>query len=151
MKASGLATALVALLSAILLGLAAGAVWMLPVFYLGRPLPWLALPVGWLLGRAIRAWVYPPGLCAALLAALASLLAALYVNMLVAGAMIAGDLGLGFVEALRGAGPAMLASLARLRLSSAQAGIAVLGIALAYFTARRGRAAPAKARDPGRP
>lgn len=140
MKARGLATALVALLSAVLLGLAAGAVWMLPVFYLGHPLPWLALPAGWLLGRAIRAWVYPPGAYAAALAALAGLLAALYVNVLLAAAMIAGDLGLGFIEALRGAGPAMLLALARLRASPVQAGIALLGVALAAATARRGKA-----------
>src|SRR5580698_5900228 len=39
---------------AIMLGLAAGAVWLVPTVLLRRPLPELALPVGWLLAIAIR-------------------------------------------------------------------------------------------------
>src|SRR5262249_37743824 len=42
---------LFAAVSAVMLGLAAGAVWMVPTLYLQRPLPWLAVVVGWLLGK----------------------------------------------------------------------------------------------------
>ena len=38
-----------ALFSAAMLGLAAGAVWMVVTLYLRHPLPWLALPIGALL------------------------------------------------------------------------------------------------------
>ena len=108
---------LFAILSAAMLGLAAGAVWMVITLYLRHPLPWLALPIGALLAWAIRGHVRPPGVTAALLAATATLLAAIYVNMLVAGVMIAGNMGLGLIDAMRTAGTGMLWQLARMALS----------------------------------
>ena len=53
------------LFSAAMLGLAAGAVWMVAALYLRHPLPWLALPIGALLAWAIRACVRPAGTGAA--------------------------------------------------------------------------------------
>ncbi|MFC5740585.1 hypothetical protein [Dyella tabacisoli] len=104
---------LLAIFSVAALGLATGAVWMLPTMYEGRPLPWLALPAGWLLGRVMRSWIRPAGPGAALLAVIATLLAAIYVSMLTAGARIAGNLGLDLIDTLRTAGGAMLFELAR--------------------------------------
>ena len=66
-----------ALFSAALLGLAAGAVWMVATLYLHHPLPWLALPIGALLAWAIRGYVRPAGAGAALLAVWATVLAAI--------------------------------------------------------------------------
>lgn len=103
---------------AAMFGLAAGAVWMLPTMWLQRPLPWLAVPLGLALAWAIRGWLRPAGAMAALLAAMATLLAAAYVSGLTAAARIAGMMGIGLVDALRQAGPAMLGQLARLSLSS---------------------------------
>lgn len=126
-----------ALFSAAMLGLAAGATWMVAALYLRHPLPWLALPIGALLAWTIRACVRPPGAAAALLAAGATLLAALYVNMLVAGVLIAGNMGMGLVEAMRTAGPGMLWQLSRMALSPADMTWIALGMLLAAWLAWR--------------
>lgn len=122
-----------ALFSTAMLGLAAGACWMVVTLYLGRPLPWLALPFGALLAWAIRHGVRSPGSGAAMLAALATALATLYVNMLIAAVQIAGNMGIGLIDALRTAGPSMLWQLARLALTPADLGWAVLGMSLAAW------------------
>ncbi len=106
-----------AMFSAAMLGLAGGAIWMVVTLYMRHPVPWLALPIAALLAWAIRGYVRPAGVAAALLAAAATLLAAIYVNMLVAGVMIAGNMGLGLVDAMRTAGTGMLWQLARMALS----------------------------------
>lgn len=125
------------LFSAAMLGLAAGAVWMVAALYLRHPLPWLALPIGALLAWTIRACVRPAGTGAALLSAGATLLAALYVNMLIAGVLIAGNMGMGLIEAMRTAGAGMLWQLARMALSPADMACAVLGMLLAAWLAWR--------------
>ncbi|MHB1058228.1 MAG: hypothetical protein ACYC0F_10180 [Rhodanobacter sp.] len=128
-----------ALFSVAMLGLAAGAVWMVATLYLRQPLPWLALPIGALLAWTVRACVRPPGNGAALLAACATLLAAIYVNVLVAGVMIAGNMGMGLIDAMRTAGLGMLWQLARMALSPADVVWTVLGILLAAWLGRRKR------------
>ena len=128
-----------ALFSAAMLGLAAGAVWMVATLYLRQPLPWLALPIGALLAWTIRACVRPAGTGAALLAACATLLAALYVNMLVAGVLVAGNMGMGLVDAMHTAGPGMLWQLTRMALSPADVVWTALGILLAAWLGRRKR------------
>jgi vitamin B12 transport system permease protein len=125
------------LFSAAMLGLAAGAVWMVMALYLRHPLPWLALPIGALLAWTIRAGVRPAGTSAALLAAGATLLAAFYVNVLIAGVLIAGNMGMGLIEAMRTAGLGMLWQLARMALSPADFGYATLGMLLAAWLAWR--------------
>ena len=126
-----------ALISAVMLGLAAGAAWMVPTLYLQRPLPWLALPIGWLLGKAIRNWVRPAGVGCALLAALAALLAALYVNLLTAAARIAGLMGLGLVDSLRTAGLGLLLQLAELGSGPADDIWYAIGMGVAALVAGR--------------
>lgn len=128
---------LFATFSAAMLGLAAGAVWMLPTLFLQHSLPWLAVPAGWLLGLAVRNWVRPAGAIAALLAALATLLAAAYLGVLVAAARVAGAMGLGLVDALREAGPGMLFQLAQMALSPAATGWFLAGALVAAITAWR--------------
>ncbi len=136
---------LFAVVSTVMLGLAAGAVWMVPTLYLQRPLPWLALLAGWLLGKAVRNWVRPAGTGAALLAALAALTAALYVNLLTAAARIAGLMGLGLVDTLRTAGLGLLMQLAQLGSAPADEVWYAIGMGLAALAA--GRAARTKTGD----
>jgi vitamin B12 transport system permease protein len=126
-----------ALFSAAMLGLAAGAVWMVATLYLRHPLPWLALPIGAVLAWAIRHGVRAPGVAAALLAALATALATIYVNMLIAAVEIAGSMGMGLVDALRTAGSSMLWQLARLALTPADLGWSALAMLLAAWLAWR--------------
>lgn len=135
LTARGAAGAVFALFSAAMLGLAAGAVWMLPTMQLQRPLAWLALPIGWLLGLAVRAWIRPAGALAALAAALATLLAAAYVTFLTAAARVAGLMGMGLLQAMRESGGGMLLQLARLSLSPVQLVWFVTGAALAAWCA----------------
>ncbi len=130
---------LFALFSAAMLGLAAGAAWMVLALYLRHPLPWLAVPIGAMLAWTIRAGVQRAGLGAMLLAAGATALAAIYVNMLIAGVMIAGNMGLGLIEALRTAGIAMLWQLARLAMTPTDIAWAVLAMLLAAWLARVAR------------
>jgi len=119
--------------SAAMLGLACGATWMVATLYMQHSLPWLALPIGALLAWAIRSFVRPAGTIAALLAAGATLLAAVYVNMLVAGTMLAGSMGLGLIDAMRTAGTGMLWQLARMTLSPSDFGWALLAALLAAW------------------
>ncbi|MET0331036.1 MAG: hypothetical protein ABW154_06350 [Dyella sp.] len=127
--------ALLAWLSASMLGLAAGAVWMVPTMLHGAALPWLALPLGWLLGLAIRHWVGRAGLPAAVLASYALLLAALYLRCLAVGANLAGMTGIGLTDALRQAGPNLLVQLAWMAMAPTERGIYLLGATLAAATA----------------
>jgi vitamin B12 transport system permease protein len=126
-----------ALFSAVMLGLAAGAVWMVMSLYMRQPLPWLAVPIGALLALTIRSTVRRAGTGAMLLSAGATALAAIYVNMLIAGVQIAGNMGLGLIEALRTAGFAMLWQLARMALGPADLVWGILAIALAGWLASR--------------
>jgi vitamin B12 transport system permease protein len=128
---------LFAAFSAAMLGLAAGAVWMLPTMALQRPLPGLALVAGILLALAIRAWVRPAGRVAASLAAGATVLASVYVEVLTAAARVAGSMGMGLLDALRGAGLAMLLSLARLAARPTDIAFTLAGALLAAWIASR--------------
>ncbi len=132
------------LFSAIMLGLAAGAIWMVATLYLRQLLPWLALPIGAVLAWAVRGTVLRPGVCAAALAALATLLAALYMCMLLAGVRLAGDMGLGLLDVLRTAGPGMLWALAELALTPSMLTWFVAGAALAAVLGMR----PPRRRSP---
>ncbi len=101
-----------------MLGLAAGAVWMVVV-----AVPASSAAVAGA-ARSARCWHGPsaacvrsPGIGAGVLSACATALAAIYVNMLIAGVLIAGNMGLGLIDALRTAGAGMLWQLARMALS----------------------------------
>lgn len=132
------AATLFAIISATMLGLAAGALWMLPTAYLQHRLPWLAWPIGALLGWAIARWVTPrPG--APWLAAMATLMAAAYVSVLIVAANLAGNMDLGLTAAMRAAGGAMVWALVRLSLTGAQLFWFVSGAALAGWIAHRCR------------
>lgn len=126
-----------ALLCAVMLGLAAGALWLLPSVYLHRPLPWLAVPAGWLLAIAMRQWVHSKRWNAALLAALATVLASAYIHVLIASVNIAAMMGYGLVDAMRTAGPSMLLDLARISVSTLDIAWAVVGAIVAMVTALR--------------
>ncbi|QWT18456.1 hypothetical protein KPL74_11955 [Bacillus sp. NP157] len=141
-----LTSAVSGLLGAVLFGFAAGALWMVPSMMFSRPLPALALPVGWLLGSVVRRWLRFEGPVGAVLAAFCTLLAAVYVCCLVAAATISGMMGVGFGQAIADAGPGMLLSLARLAQGPADLGLYIAGALLAALVAwplgRRARQAP---------
>ncbi|MDE1893629.1 MAG: hypothetical protein KGJ96_03625 [Xanthomonadaceae bacterium] len=126
-----------ALFTATMLGLAAGAAWMVISLYMGRPLPWLAVPIGALLALTIRGTVRRPGLAAMLLSAGATALAVLYLNMLIASVQIAGNMGIGVADAMRTAGLAMLWQLACMALGPVDLLWGVLAMALAGWLAAR--------------
>lgn len=134
--------ALVAWFASAMLGLAAGAVWMAVTLYAWAVAPWLAppwlaLPIGALLALAIRAWVWPRGALAALMAGFATLLAAIYVSMLLAAIRLGSAVGMNLMEAMRTAGPNMLASIARMALTPGDVIWYVIGAALAAWLASR--------------
>jgi len=81
------------LLCAVMFGFAVGAVWMVPSMMFGRALPALVLPAGWILGVVVRRWLRFRGATGALLAAVATLIAAAYTACLVAAASISGMMG----------------------------------------------------------
>lgn len=124
-------------LFAAMMGLAIGAVWMAGAMSLHRPAPWLALPAGAVLAWAIRQWIRRPGTGAAVLAAFATALAALYFNVLMAAILLAGNFDMGLPDALRTAGAGMLLALARLGTSPADLIWYVLGVLLAAWLAWR--------------
>ncbi|TBR37247.1 MULTISPECIES: hypothetical protein [Dyella] len=123
--------------SALMLGMAAGAVWMLPTLYMQRPLPFLAIPFGWMLGRAIRSWIRPDRQGATVLAILATMLACAYVGVLTSAARIAGSMGLGLVDAMKTAGFGLLWQLTRLNWSGQDWVWFCAGVALAAVAAGR--------------
>ena len=126
---------LLAAFSTLLIGLAAGAVWMVLALYQRGPSAWMALPIGLALGWVVRTWVTPrrrPGL---LLAAAGMAVATIYMRLLFAAAEVGASLGLGFGEALRTAGPGMLLNVARLGLHWQALALYLLGLALAAMFA----------------
>jgi hypothetical protein len=127
---------------AAMLGLPAGALWMVATLYQRHPLPWLALPIAVVLAWAIRHSVRKPGNGAAVLAALATLLASIYVSMLIAAAQIAGSMGLGLIDTLQTAGAGMLWQLARIGFSVFEGVWMIAAVLLAAWLG--GRPAPVK-------
>jgi len=142
MRARSVPALLFALFSAAMLGLAAGAAWMVVALYSRHPLPWLAVPIGVALAWVIRAGVRRPGTGAMLLAAGATALSAIYVNLLIAGVKVAGSMGLDLIEALRTAGIGMLWQLARMGLTPADFIWTLLAMLLAGWLASRQRRPP---------
>jgi len=120
---------------AAMFGLAVGAVWMVPSMMFGRALPALVLPAGWILGIVVRRWLRFRGVAGAVLAAGATLVAAVYTACLVAAATISGMMGVGLAQAMSDAGPAMLIDLARLALGPSDIVLALAGAVLAALVA----------------
>jgi hypothetical protein len=137
MSARSIAGLLFSIFIAAMLGLAAGALWMVATLYQRQPMPWLALPIAVVLAWAIRHSVRQPGNGAAVLAALATLLASIYVSMLIAAAQIAGSMGLGLIDTLQTAGSGMLWQLARIGFSVSDGVWIVLAVLLAAWLGRR--------------
>ncbi len=137
MTAHTLLSGLLAPVTAVTLGLAAGAAWMVVALSMGAHAPWLALPVGAVLGWTLRWSVQRPPWQRALLATMAATAAALWVSIAFAGMLIAGNMGMGLTEALRAAGPGMLWQLVRLGTSATALLWSLAGIGLAAWLAGR--------------
>lgn len=131
-KAAGFAFAL---FCAAMLGLAVGAAWMVAAMYLQGSPGWFAFAAGALLALATRQWLRRPGPAAAILAAFATLLAALYFNVLIAAIRLAANFDLGLVDAMRTAGVPMLVELARIALTPADLAWYLLAALLAGWLA----------------
>jgi hypothetical protein len=132
-----------ALFCTLMLGLAAGAVWLLPTVFLRQPLPWLAVPAGWLLAIAIRQWVHGRRWHGAILAALATVIASLYIRVLISAVTISAMMGYGLIDSMRTAGFSMLLDFARIGMSPLDIGWAVAGVVVAVLCALR-RPRPAR-------
>lgn len=132
-----------ALFCAAMMGLAVGAVWMVATMYLRHAVPWMALPAGAVLAWATRHWIRRAGTGAAVLAAFATALAALYFNVLMAAILLAGNFDLGLTEALHTAGTSMLLDLAWLGIGPTQFAWYAAGVVLAGWLAGR-RTKPAR-------
>lgn len=130
---------LLALFSTVVIGLAAGAVWMVLALYMQDASAWLALPLGLVLGWVIRGWVTPHRRYAVPLAAVTMVLATIYMRLLFAAAQVGASLGLGIGEALRTAGVGMLVNVAQLGLRWQELALYLIGVVLAaLIAARRG-------------
>ncbi len=123
------------LLGTITLGAATGAVWMVATLYLRHPTAALALPAGALLAWILRTGTHTPRIASAALAALATAVAALSVNVLLAGMEIAGSMGLDLTDALRTAGSGLLWQLTRMATSSIDVAWYGAGVVLAATVA----------------
>jgi len=123
-------------LAVLMAGLALGAVWALLVLRFGTAVPaWLALAVGALTALSARISLPAVRGAAPMLAALATLLAAVYEQVLLAAARIAAMFGIGLLESLRASGFGMLWLLARLGLHGERLHWALAAAALAALLA----------------
>jgi hypothetical protein len=137
MNARKLSGDLFALFCSLMLGLAAGAIWLVPMVFTHHPLPWLALPFGWLLALAIRHWVYHARYGRTILTAIATIVAIVYMSMLVAAVNIAATMGNGLVDTMRTAGAPLLLQLAQMGLHATDIAWFLAGVALSLLTAWR--------------
>ncbi len=129
-RGTGLA---LSILSAAMIGLAAGAVWMVLSVYTRSELIWLIAPLGVVIGWSVAAGVAGSRWSAAILSALATILAVVYVRMLLAAMQIAGLLGLSFGYALKQAGIGMLWSMAEMSFSSTLLLMLLAGVMLSVL------------------
>jgi hypothetical protein len=127
-----------ALFCAVMLGLAAGAVWILPTLLAHRAMPWLAVLIGWVLAHAIYQWVHKRAWNAAILASIATIVATIYVHVLgVAMKLWEVTSGYGLIGVIRTAGLKMLLDLARIGFNSRDAAWCVVGIIVAVMVSLR--------------
>jgi len=97
-------TGVSALLSILTLGVAAGVAWLVATLYFHQPPEFFAPIVGLLLGWALRLTTRAPGLTCAAVAVLATVLAALCVNLVLVGLELAGYMGLSLREVVEALG-----------------------------------------------
>jgi hypothetical protein len=123
--------------SALSLGVATGVVWLMVSLFMQHGSSALALPAGIVLGWTLRWGVRTARPWRGALAGLATLVAALWLNVAFVALQVAGNMGMGVIETLSAAGPVMLWQLLRLGISPMDALWYALGIALAIYTASR--------------
>lgn len=128
---------LIALVGTVAFALALGAVWMAVMLHIPSARYWFAIPIGYALGFGIRAWITPSRLGAMLLAASGTVLAAVYMQCLLAGLKLAAVMGLGKLEALSRAGAGMLLALASAAFNWRDLLPLLIGMAVAMWAAWR--------------
>lgn len=119
------------------MALALGAVWMALSLHVPSATWWFALPAGVLMGGAVCAWVTPVRAAAMMLAAVGTLLSAVYMKCLFAGLQLAAVMGLPYLHTLRRAGAGMLLTLARSSLDTRMLAACLVGMLLALAVAWR--------------
>jgi vitamin B12 transport system permease protein len=137
LRISSVLAKLFAAVSALSAGVAAGVVWLMVSLFMRHGSSALTLPAGIALGWTLRWGMRIPGRWRGALAGLATLVAALWVNVAFVALQVAGNMGMGVIDTLRAAGPAMLWQLLRLGISPMDALWYALGIGLAIYTANR--------------
>lgn len=132
-----------ALFCAVMLGLAGGAIWLLPSLFLHRPMPYLAVLVGWLLALVIRQWVHMRQWNAALLAAVGTVIAMLYVHVLqTATTLWEMTSGYGLIGIIRIMGVPALWDMARIGIGSRDVFWCFAGVVVAVVVALRSAQRP---------
>lgn len=139
-------TGVSALFSILTLGVSAGVAWLAATLYFRQSPEFFAPIVGLLLALALRLTTRAPGLTCATVAALATLLAALCVNVVLIGLELAGYMGLTLRQSLGSAGPGMVWELIRLSVPAVALAWYAAGVVLAVgigLPRMRQRGAPA--------
>lgn len=132
-----LLTNLFALATTLSLGVAMGVVWLMATLLMQHGTSWLALPAGAVLGWTLRWSLRATPTWHGLLAGLATVVAELCVGTGFVALQVAGNMGMGPIETLRAAGPAMLWQLLRMGTSPLDTLWYALGVALAAWIASR--------------
>ena len=123
----------------LMIALAAGAVWAMIALWFGRPFAVLALPLGAIVGVAMRSAGFG-GWLGALGAAALTLVASAYAQGLIASTMVALAMGFYLLDSLSRIGPEMACAVAWARASTID--LAIFGSAAliaAVLAGRRGR------------
>ena len=142
-------TSVSALLSILTLGVGAGVAWLVATLYFHQPPELFAPIIGLLLGWALRLTTRAPGLTCAGVAVLATVLAALCVNVVLVGMTLASYMGLTLREALGSAGVGMVWELTRLSVPAAALAWYGAGLILALgVSLPRMRHRPTRAEQP---
>ena len=127
----------IGMLIALMCVLAAGAVWCVVAFAMGRELAVLALPIASIIACALRGHGYAASLSGAALAALGTALACFYAQYLLATAEIASIFALPFLESLSKSGFDMTTDLMLKRLDLIDFAIFVAAVAFSALLVAR--------------
>lgn len=137
-RADSVRVAILAIVSALALGVASGMTWLLVALATRQAGLWLALPSGLILGMIVRWGVHATPRWRGLCSGLAMLVATLWVATTFVALQIGANMGLGVREAASTAGIGLLWQLLQLGTSRADLVWCVLGIGVATLVAHGG-------------
>lgn len=135
-RASAFDVALSALI-VVMIALAAGAVWAMIALWFGRPFAALALPLGIVIGFAMRSAGFGGTWLGAAAAALLTLVASAYAQGLIASTTVALAMGFNLLETLKRIGAEFAFAVAWARATPVDLAIFVAGAGIAAVVAGR--------------